>query len=71
MTHAVTLQHAGPDRRTGPSRRHTPDAGDLATQLSIHVLGQALLEKQVSMLRAEVLKLKDVCRSCAGFSAHD
>lgn len=59
------------DRRTGPNRRHAPDAGDMAAQLSIQVLGLALLEKQVTMLRAEVLKLKDVCRGCAGFSDHD
>ena len=43
----------------------------MAVRLSAQALGLALLEKQVTMLRAEVLKLKDVCRGCAGFSDHD
>ena len=62
---------AMPDRRTGINRRHAPGAGDMAVRLSAQALGLALLEKQVTMLRAEVLKLKDVCRGCAGFSDHD
>ena len=70
-TPAAPATPAMPDRRTGHNRRHAPDAGDVAAQLSIQVLGLALLEKQVTMLRAEVLKLKDVCRGCAGFSGHD
>ena len=62
--------HAVADRRTGPGRRMSAADRDLAARFD-QLQAIAHLERQVTMLSKEVLKLKDVCRSCAGFSAHD
>jgi len=70
-TEPTTPAFDGPDRRIGPGRRHAPDAQEQTAMLLGHAVALALLEKQVAMLRAEVLRVKDTCRSCAGFSAHD
>ena len=61
--------HAVADRRTGPGRRMSPADRDLAARFD-QVQAIAHLERQVAMLSKEVLKCKDVCRGCAGFSGY-
>jgi len=61
--------HPGADRRTGPGRRMSAADRDLAARFD-QVQAIAHLERQVAMLTKEVLRCKDVCRGCAGFSGY-
>ena len=66
---AYASAHLGADRRTGPGRRLSAADRDLAARFD-QVQAIAHLERQVAMLSKEVLKCKDVCRGCAGFSGY-